>query len=304
MGAMRDSQGSMLGLVVSPVLWGGNFLVGDMLADTLPGVWANLLRWVIALIVLAPFCAGAVWSHRKVLAQHIKPIAVCALLGVTLFNTLLYMALRLAPVNLAAITFALAPFMILAISSVARHRLPAPREIAAASVAIVGMMLLQQNALREGVPFLGLALCVMAAACWAGYCMAVQRLAVPAPAGAVYYTQIVIGSILLAPLALLYGPPDLAAMGSFDWLCLGYLGVFAGAIAFWLWQGAICRVGAEKAGIFMNIVPLTSIVVGTFTAGVHLTSVDILCCAMILVAVSLSRPKTVLPPSPNKCLTT
>ena len=58
MDAMKDSQSSMLGLVVSPVLWGGNFLVGDMLADTLPGVWANLLRWVIALIVLAPFLRG------------------------------------------------------------------------------------------------------------------------------------------------------------------------------------------------------------------------------------------------------
>ena len=86
---MKDSQSSMLGLVVSPVLWGGNFLVGDMLADTLPGVWANLLRWVVALIVLAPFFAGSVWSNRKILAQHIMPITVCAVLGVTLFNTLL-----------------------------------------------------------------------------------------------------------------------------------------------------------------------------------------------------------------------
>ncbi len=301
---MKDSQVSMLGLVVSPVLWGGNFLVGDMLADTLPGVWANLLRWLIALIVLAPFCAGSVWSHRQVLAQHIKPIAVCALLGVTLFNTLLYTALRLAPVNLAAITFALAPFMVLAFASVARHHVPAPREIAAATVAVVGMMLLQRNALQDGVPFLGFALCVMAAACWAGYCMAVQRLAVPAPAVAVYFTQIVVGAILLAPLAVFYGPPDLGAMGNFDWLCLGYLGVFAGAIAFWFWQGAIRRVGAEKAGIFMNIVPLTSIVVGTFTAGVHLNTVDILCCAMIVVAVYWSRPKVVFRPNPNKFLAT
>lgn len=301
---MKDSQGSLLGLVVSPVLWGGNFLVGDMLADTLPGVWANLLRWVIALIVLAPFCAGSVWSNRRVLAQNIKPIALCAILGVTLFNTLLYTALRLAPVNLAAITFALAPFMILAVTSVVRHRLPAPREIAAASVAVLGMMLLQRNALHEGVPFLGFALCVLAAACWAGYCMAVQRLAVPAPATAVYFTQIAIGSILLAPLALLYGSPDLAAMGNVDWLCLGYLGVFAGAIAFWLWQGAVRRVGAEKAGIFMNIVPPTSIVVGSFTTGVLLNSADILCCAMIFVAVYLSRPTTVFRPSPKRCLST
>lgn len=47
--------------------------------------------------------------------------------------------------------------MILAISSVALHRLPAPREIAAASVAVVRMMLLQRNALREMVTFLSYA---------------------------------------------------------------------------------------------------------------------------------------------------
>jgi drug/metabolite transporter (DMT)-like permease len=191
---MQASEGSALGLVAAPVLWGGNFLVGDMLADTLPSVWTNLMRWLIALIVLTPFCAGSVWAHRKVLLQHVKAIALSAFLGVTLFNTLLYTALGLTSVNLAAITFAVAPFMILVLSTLARRRLPKTREIFAASIAMAGIVLLQLDALRHGVPALGVALVLLAALTWAGYCMAVQGLSVPAPAIAVYFVQIVVGS--------------------------------------------------------------------------------------------------------------
>lgn len=301
---MKDPYGSRLGLVMSPVLWGGNFLVGDAIADTLPGVWANLLRWMIALIVLAPFCASSVWAYRDVLVRHVRTIALSAFLGVTLFNTLLYTALNLAPVNLAAITFAVVPFMIIGLCALARRRLPRPREILAASIAMSGIVLLQLDALREGVPVLGVALVLMAALTWAGYCMALQRSAVPAPATAVYFVQIVIGSILLVPIALFYGWPDLAAMHRSDWVCLAYLGVFAGAIAFWLWQGAIRRVGAETAGVFMNIVPLTIILMGAITADVNLTSADILCCAMIFLGLCMSRPKLHLRTNINRCLTT
>lgn len=301
---MKDSEGSLLGLVAAPVLWGGNFLVGDVLADTMPSVWANLLRWSIALVVLAPFCAGSVWANRAVLVRHVKAIALSAFLGVTLFNTLLYTALRLTPVNLAAITFAVAPFMILALSTLARRRLPMPREIAAASIAMAGMVLLQLDALRHGVSALGVALVLLAALTWAGYCMAVQGLSVPAPAISVYFVQIVVGSILLAPLIVFVEWPDLAAMGTSEWMCLAYIGVFPGAIAFWLWQGAIRRVGAERAGIFMNLVPLTSIVIGAITADAKLTAADVLCCAMIVLGFCMLRPMLVPRASLERCSTT
>lgn len=300
---MKNPKGSLVGLIAAPVLWGGNFLAGDVLADSLPGLWANLLRWIIALIVLAPFCIGTVWTNRVVLLRHVRTIAPSAVLGITLFNSLLYTALSLAPVNLAAVTFAVAPFMILVLAAMVRRRLPGPREIAVSSIAMVAIGLLQMDALRHGVPVLGIALVLAAALTWAGYCMAVQRLSVPAPAVAVYFVQIVIGTILLAPIAVLSGWPNLTAMGASDWACVAFIGVFPGAIAFWLWQGAIRQVGAETAGVFMNLVPLTSILIGATMADVQVTYADTLYCVMIFLGLYVARPRSVVRSRINICLT-
>jgi hypothetical protein len=43
--SFRDiSFAGFLCLVLAPCLWGGNFVVGSLLAADLPGIWMNLMR--------------------------------------------------------------------------------------------------------------------------------------------------------------------------------------------------------------------------------------------------------------------
>ncbi len=56
-----------------------------------------------------------------------------------------------------------------------------------------------------------------------------------------------------------------------DWLCLVYLGVFGTVFGFvWFYQG-IQKIGAMRAGLFINFVPISAVLLAFFLLGEPLT---------------------------------
>lgn len=50
------------------------------------------LRWSTATLVLLPFAAPIIWRERAMLLRHKRHLLLSALMGVTVFNTLIYIA--------------------------------------------------------------------------------------------------------------------------------------------------------------------------------------------------------------------
>lgn len=280
---------AILSLLIAPLLWGGNYVIGSVLTAELPGLWMNLARWVLAFLLLVPFFGRALMRHRTTLLQHWRQLIVLGGLGVAAFNTVLYVALKYASLPLAAIATAVCPFLILAITAVLDRHLPPLRVILAASVALLGMIAAQADALQDDVAPMGIALVLLSALIWAGYTVALQRLPIAAPAEANFLAQILVGIIILAPFAVLSAPtPSLSTLSAETWLGIGYLGACASAIAFWLWQHAIQEVGASRAGIFFNLVPIFSMGLGAMFLGEALSRTEFLAVVIIFLGIALS----------------
>ncbi|MEL7116317.1 MAG: DMT family transporter [Pseudomonadota bacterium] len=275
-------------LVLAPTLWGGNFVVGSFVAAELHGIWANLLRWCAALLVLLPICGPTAWRHRRDLHLGWRRLTILGLLGVAGFNSVLYSALHHASVTAAAIAFAVTPFFIIGLSSVLDRQWPRRRMLVASAVAMMGVALAQANALLSDISVLGVVLVLLAALTWAAYCVAMKRLPVNAPASATFLAQVLLGTLLLVPLALAFPAPQLIDVSAETWLSIGYLGLGAGALAFWLWQRAIAAVGPVSASPFMNLVPITSLFFGALFLGEQVLPVDWLAFAIVLIGIALS----------------
>ena len=99
-------------LICAPILWGGNFVIGRFIGPEVPGVWLNLLRWVIAAIVLTPFLLRPFWACRQQVWDNMPGLVLLASLGLVGFNTFLYVGLRDASVASAAIAFSTTPFLV------------------------------------------------------------------------------------------------------------------------------------------------------------------------------------------------
>jgi drug/metabolite transporter (DMT)-like permease len=90
----RSPKGSpYLFLSLAPLFWAGNFVFGKPLLEALPPFGINLIRWVLACLVLVPLTLALEgrfpWPPRR---QWLS-MAVMAVTGVVLFNGLVYLSL-------------------------------------------------------------------------------------------------------------------------------------------------------------------------------------------------------------------
>ncbi len=91
---MRDFKvhAGYLFALLATIIWSGNFIVARDLNSTFSPISISFFRWLIATIVILPFA----YSHlkrdlSKILTQW-RLMIVLAFTGVTIFNTLIYLA--------------------------------------------------------------------------------------------------------------------------------------------------------------------------------------------------------------------
>ena len=73
-------------------IWSGNFIVARGLSDSIPPVTLAFWRWVVATVVFLPFALKSLIAEWDMLKKHLPYLSITALLGVTIFNTLVYVA--------------------------------------------------------------------------------------------------------------------------------------------------------------------------------------------------------------------
>ncbi|MEM9032737.1 MAG: DMT family transporter, partial [Pseudomonadota bacterium] len=184
-------------LILAPVFWGGNFVAGHFLGTALSGPTINLVRWLVALVVLVPLFLPAMMRHWAQVRASWLRLACLGALGVAGFNTVLYEGLRLASVSVAAIAFAVTPLIITVLATVLDRRIPPKRLIVGALIALLGMLAVQADALRAGVAPGGVALVLLAALIWAVYSVALRRGTGALPPGPGFLGQVLFGTMLL-----------------------------------------------------------------------------------------------------------
>ncbi|MDT8420137.1 MAG: DMT family transporter [Desulfuromonadales bacterium] len=109
--------------------------------------------------------------------------------------------------------------------------------------------------------------------CWSLYSVIGRRvMGTLTPLVAVTWSA-VIGAILLAPFALAEGVvPAALDYGAKAWCGLLYLAVFGTVVAFFWYYQSIREIGAVRAGVFINFVPLFALLFGFLLLGEPLTA--------------------------------
>ena len=278
------------------MLWGGNFIAGSVLSDSLSGAWRNANRWCLAGVVLLPFGARGIVTYRFVLRRHILPLLLLAALGVVGFNMVLYTGLGHTSAAHAAVTFSITPILIIGLNALLDRRWPSPRITFGATLALLGMTFAQANGLRESLNLVGFFWMAAAAVIWSLYCIALRRLPVPVPLHVSFTAQVWLGLWLIAMLSILADPmPALNTLSPQTLGGLTYLGLGAAALAFGLWQFALRRVGAETAGLFMNLVPIASLGLGWALLGESLSVTELAAITLVFVGIGVASTQVSLP---------
>jgi len=81
-------------LVLCVLFWSGNFILGRFIHDELEPVQLAMYRWSGVLIILLPYLVRHQKEVVSKLKSHFWMLLLLSLLGVTTFNTVLYVGLQ------------------------------------------------------------------------------------------------------------------------------------------------------------------------------------------------------------------
>ena len=263
----RLSPGTALLLVLPPLLWAGNAVVGRVVSDLVPPMTLNFLRWALAFVILLPLAHGvfrrsgplSVWPHWK-------RFALLGLLGVGCYNALQYLALKTStPLNVTLVA-ASSPVWMLAIGWLFFAQRVSKRQIAGAVLSIAGVLLVLsrgQWALLAQVRLVpGDVYVLVATVAWAFYSWLLAK-PEETPALRNNWAAFLMGQIIFG-----LGWSGLFAGGewaltdahiSWSWplgAALLYVAVGPAVIAYRCWGIGVPRVGPAMAGFFANLTPL------------------------------------------------
>lgn len=291
--APRPALRGMALATAATAIWSGNFVIADGMAGTIPPVQLAFWRWTIALLAVLPFAVRHVRREWPALRQHLGFLALAALLGVTLFNTLIYVAGRTSPATNLGLIAAASPLVIAVASRVLWRERMGAAGWAGSCLALAGIVVL----ITKGslATLLGLGFTAgdgwMAAAMlvFAAYSMLLRR----RPAGisglSLLLATFVLGTLFLAPAYAV----DLAAHGTFpvDGGTVGallYVGVASSAVAYFAWNKAIALVGATRAGVVYYLQPAFVAALAFLTLGTPVNAAQAVSMALVIAGVALA----------------
>lgn len=97
------------------LFWASNTLIGRAVVDHVPPVALAQMRWTLAFLVLLPFAAGTVRRDIALVRAHIVRLSVLGLLGITIYNTFLYIGVQTTTAVNAAMLSSLFPMTVAAL---------------------------------------------------------------------------------------------------------------------------------------------------------------------------------------------
>ncbi|WP_399925415.1 DMT family transporter [Streptomyces kanamyceticus] len=276
---------------LATVVWSGSFVTSRALHDSVPPIQHAFWRWIIAIVAVAPFAVRETWRQRKLLREHLRFLLLAALLGVTVYNTLVNQAGLTTTAGNMGMIMAASPVLMAVHERLGGTRLGA-RRVTGMLVACAGVLLL----VSKGSLVMDLAvgdLWVIAAAVSFGSYSALLRRKPAAIGGLPFlFTTFVLGALMLLPVFVV----SYAVQGGFEPTAgtvspLLYVGVVSSAVAFFAWNKAVSIIGAARAGVVYYLQPVCVALLSFALLGEAMGWLQVLCMGLILGGVVLGAAR-------------
>lgn len=293
----REQRVGIYLAIAATLLWSGNFIVARGVIHLIPPVALAFLRWLTATLVLLPFAWRYIQQDWPLLRQKLPYLLWTALMGISVFNTLVYVAGHYAPaINLALIGTTSSPVFSMVLAAIfLKERLNAFKVIGFL-VCFSGILLLVSGGSWEQLrrfQFSRGDLWVLAGAfAFSIYTIQVRRKPAALNSLSFLWVLFALGTALLFPAFLLerqYQPRTIWSAQLFGVVL--YLGIGASAICFFIWNKAIARLGAARTALFGNLIPLFSTIEAVLILGEPVRNIHLWSGLLILTGLVIANKK-------------
>ncbi|EIA08966.1 DMT family transporter [Flavobacterium frigoris] len=293
---MNNQTKGVLFALCATLLWSVNFVIASGIKGHIPPVGLAFWRWTTACVVLAPFALRSTLKNKTILLQNKGYLIITAILGVTIFNTLIYFAGKTtSAVNLSLIAISI-PIFIVAISRIVfKEKVSAIKMLGIATIITGVLVLITKGSIQSLLEInftIGDLLMLLACFFFASYTILVRLKPKEIPSKVFLFTIFIIGTILLLPFYLwehLYY--NQVTFDSTTIYATTYVGICASLISYYLWNEAICLIGTSKTALIYYLIPVFSGILAYFFLNQAIVLAQIISMGIIITGLLLTNKK-------------
>jgi drug/metabolite transporter (DMT)-like permease len=251
-------------LVCATLFWAGNFMVGKLAyLENIPPMTLVFFRWLLVWVILLPFTYKEILRNKDIILNNLPLLLFLAFTSVGLFNSFTYLALAYTQVINASLFNTAIPAMIIFLCFLLKIEKTNKFQIFGLIISVIGILsiitkldldiLLSLNFNKGDLIMIG------GVITWGLYSSFLKKKNFSLPLLTLVHVLCTFGLIFILPQFLYELSQGLTAEFNVNLsYTLIYLALFPSIGSYYCWAGAVAIIGANRAGIFLSLIPFFS----------------------------------------------
>mgnify|MGYP006166512273 FL=1 len=284
-------------LVCATLFWAGNFIIGKVaFLENIPPLSLVFFRWSLVWLILLPFTYKEVLKFKEIILKNLPLLFFLALTSVGLFNSFTYLSLAHTQVINASLFNTAIPAMIILLCFLFKIEQTNKFQIFGLIVSSIGILaiitelnlniFLTLNFNKGDIIMIG------AVITWGFYSSFLKKKKFHIPLLTLVHVLCTLGLLCVLP-QFLYEVSQGQTI-KFDlnmFYILIFLALFPSIGSYYCWAGAVSIIGANRAGIFLSLIPLFSTIMAILFFNEKFQFFHFIGSILIIIGLLLSNKK-------------
>jgi len=285
-------------LVCATLFWAGNFMIGKFAFLTnIPPMTLVFFRWSLVWLILLPFTYKEILKYKKVILSNLPLLFFLALTSVGLFNSFTYLALIHTQVINASLFNTAIPAIIILLCFIFKIEKTNKFQVLGLFFAVLGILSivtkLDLNVLLSLNFNKGDLIMIGGVITWGLYSAFLKKKNFELPLLTLVHVLCTLGLIFILPQFLF--ELSQGQLIKFDInlvYMLIFLAIFPSIGSYYCWAGAVSIIGANRAGIFLSLIPLFSTIMAIAIFNEKFQFFHLIGAVLIIIGLFLSNKET------------
>lgn len=256
-------------LILVSFVWAGSFIVVEIATKEIDPIDLGFLRFLVA----TPLMFLLVMLRKKPLLlpkKELPWLVVLGLTGVTLLYLFQFLGIHYTNAPTASVLINTNVIFIAILSGLFLHEILTRKRIAGIVLSFIGVFIIMfsdlstQDITFDNLFFTGGILMLLSAFCWALYSLVGKRLLRTYDEFVITTYAFGLGTLFYLPFVFLHIGPVLQQTSVDGWLAVLYLALTCSLFGYLGWNYALKHIDASKAAVFLNFIPLFTILMSFF----------------------------------------
>lgn len=286
----RGETSYYLMMTMTALFWSGAFITGKIGIQEIPPFSLTFLRFLFAAIVMLPVIFSLGREICRIRKRDFLIILVLGIVGMFGYHVLFFTSLKYTTAINDSIICAASPLITSLLASLFLGEYFGVKRVKAVVLTLCGVLLAITNGdihVIKNIQFnIGDVIMIFAVLCQASFSVISRTLKGRVSPIAVIYFSFLVGIVALIPFVFKENPQSFISNITWKgWTSVIYMAVFASAIGSLFQVVSINSIGASKTMIFLNLVPVFSLVFSSIVLGEEVTVFKIASILVIITGV-------------------